>query len=50
MAAKAKGYSAHVGVHKKTSIGGHRRSGSFSVTMMNKHKRRSHKRYRGQGR
>jgi len=49
MAAKVKGHTIHVGVHKKTSQGRKRRLGSFSISMMNKSKRRSWKRYRGQG-
>jgi hypothetical protein len=49
MAAKAKGHVSHVGVHKKTSQGRKRKLGSLSVSMMNKSKRRSWKRYRGQG-
>lgn len=36
----------HETTPKKTSIGG----GKHSKTMMNKHKRRSYKKYRGQGR
>lgn len=41
--------SIHEPVHKKTSQGRKRRMGSVSLTMMNKDKRRSWKRYRGQG-
>jgi len=37
---------AHETTKKKTSIGG----GRLSKTMMNKSKRRSYKKYRGQGR
>jgi len=49
MATKVKGHVTHVGVHKKTSQGRKRKLGSLSKCMMNKHKRRSWKRYRGQG-
>ena len=47
MAAKAKGYVEHVGVKKKTSIGGKKRS--ISLSMMNKNKRRSFKLKKSQG-
>jgi len=47
MAAKAKGYVEHVGVKKKTSIGGKKRS--LSLSMMNKNKRRSFKLKKSQG-
>ena len=47
MAAKAKGYVAHIGVKKKTSIGSKKKS--LSNSMMNKHKRRSFKAYNRQG-
>ena len=43
--AKAVGIFTHETFPKKTSIGRKR----FSKCMLNKHKRRSHKRYRGQG-
>jgi len=49
MAGKYKGHVEHEGVHKKTSQGNSRSSRSFSKCMMNKNKRRSTKRYRGQG-
>jgi hypothetical protein len=49
MAAKAKGYAEHIRKHKKTSIGSSRRLGSISTCMMNKSKRSSFKKYRGQG-
>jgi len=38
--------AAHETIKKKTSIGG----GRISKSMMNKSKRRSYKKYRGQGR
>jgi len=49
MVKKAKGIVSHIHepVVKKTSIGS---SHNTSKCMMNKSKRRSHKRYRGQGR
>jgi hypothetical protein len=47
MAAKVKGHVVHVGVKKKTSIGGKKRS--LSLSMMNKNKRRSFKLNRRQG-
>ena len=43
--AKVKEQITHESKPKKTSIG----SGKHSKTMMNKSKRRSYKRYRGQG-
>tara|TARA_Y100001963_G_C6731192_1_gene423993 strand:- start:141 stop:278 length:138 start_codon:yes stop_codon:yes gene_type:complete len=43
--AKVKQQIEHETTKKKTSIGG----GKHSKTMMNKSKRRSYKRYRGQG-
>ena len=47
MAKKVKGAftTKHTGVKKKTTIG----NGRFSLNM-NKHKKRSYKKYRGQGR
>jgi hypothetical protein len=39
--------SIHEPVHKKTSIGG--KASSIKTSSMNKHKRRSYKQYRGQG-
>lgn len=39
--------AVHIPVVKKTSIGGNKHS--LSTSMMNKHKRKSHKSYRGQG-
>lgn len=44
--AKVKEQVTHEHTKKKTSIG----SGRHSKTMMNKSKRRSHKKYKGQGR
>ena len=44
--AKAKEQALHESKPKKTSIG----RGKHSKTMMNKSKRRSYKKYRGQGR
>tara|TARA_R100001510_G_C7500434_1_gene104343 strand:- start:32 stop:169 length:138 start_codon:yes stop_codon:yes gene_type:complete len=44
--AKVKEVVAHESKPKKTSIGG----GRHSKTMMNKSKRRSYKKYKGQGR
>jgi len=43
--AKVKEQSSHETKPKKTSIGG----GRHSKTMMNKSKRRSYKKYKGQG-
>jgi len=45
MAVRHRITKAHEPVYHKTSIGGKRRS----LTKMNKHKRRSYKAYRGQG-
>jgi len=50
--AKSKAYSTtHVGTRKSSSIGtgGRGRRVKISMSTMNKHKKRSHKRYRGQG-
>tara|TARA_R110001606_G_scaffold145255_2_gene285198 strand:+ start:550 stop:687 length:138 start_codon:yes stop_codon:yes gene_type:complete len=44
--AKVKEQGTHEHTKKKTSIGG----GKHSKTMMNKSKRRSYKKYKGQGR
>ena len=49
MAQKVKGYVPHIAVIKKTSQSRKRRLGTFTLKTMNKHKRRSWKRYRGQG-
>ena len=49
MAKRAANYGTHTkreSKPKRTSTG----NGYFSKSMMNKHKRRSHKAYRGQGR
>jgi len=51
--AKSKAYStAHVGSRKCSSIGagGRGRRVKISMSTMNKSKKRSHKKYRGQGR
>lgn len=44
--------TAHVAVVKSTSqgSGGRGRSTKIAMSTMNKHKKRSHKKYRGQGR
>jgi hypothetical protein len=44
--------STHVAIVKSTSQGqgGRGRSTKISLSTMNKHKKRSHKKYRGQGR
>ena len=47
MAKLAKNYVAHVRTPKKTSQSSKKRSCKFSS--MNKHKKRNHKFYRGQG-
>lgn len=46
--AKQRGIGAHVSIeptNKSTSIG----RGNLKMSSMNKHKKRSHKKYRGQG-
>jgi hypothetical protein len=51
--AKSKAYATtHVGTRKCSSIGrgGRGRRIKISMSTMNKHKKRSHKKYRGQGR
>ena len=51
--AKSKAYGiTHVGTRKCSSIGqgGRGRRTKISMSTMNKNKKRSHKRYRGQGR
>ena len=50
--AKSKAYNTtHVGTRKSSSIGtgGRGRRVKISMSTMNKHKKLSHKRYRGQG-
>jgi hypothetical protein len=48
MARAIMGASVHEGVKKKTSIGGN--NSMMKTSSMGKHKRRSYKKYRGQGR
>jgi hypothetical protein len=45
MAVKASSASKHNSVHKRTKQGGQKKTASMS-----KHEKRSHKKYRGQGR
>ena len=51
MARTAKNYVAHQAVKKSTSQGkgGRGRKVKIGMSTMNKHKRRSYKKYRGQG-
>ena len=44
MAAKSPTVNKHNAVHKRTKQGGHQKTASMS-----KHEKRSHKKYRGQG-
>ena len=48
MAKMAKNYVAHQSIPKKTSQASKKRK--CKMSSMNKHKKRSHKKYRGQGR